>query len=298
MTVDRIKLICPAKVNLALSVGAPGSEPNADNRMHPICSWMVAVRFGDTLSLTRIEGESVFEIKDDSPWGQAVDWPLDKDLAFRAHGLMQVHVGRALPVDALLEKRIPSGAGLGGGSSDAAGMLVGLNEIYSLGLNNQALFDLGMRLGSDVGFLIKAQQGVRSAIVGGYGEEVEAVSIRDGMQVVLILPKLHCSTADVYGAFDKICPAAQIDSQRLRGLVEAGCLSGARLFNDLAAAAFKVEPELRDLHEKLSGLLAVPVHVSGSGAAMFVVTGSWEEAAVVAELVQGTGITVLMTGVV
>ena len=109
MSSDALTLRCPAKVNLALSVGAA----RAEDGMHPICSWMVTVEFGDTLTLTRsITNDSSYEFfyANDAPSPQPIDWPLQSDLAFRAHGLIQRHVGEDLPVNMQLTKRIPAGA--------------------------------------------------------------------------------------------------------------------------------------------------------------------------------------------
>jgi len=158
MASDRLTLTCPAKVNLALAVG----PPDPVTRMHPICSWMVAVYYGDTMELARAGADtSTFkrQIAEETAWVSAIDWPLEDDLMFRAHALLEKHVGRALPVEVSLHKRIPSGAGLGGGSSNAATMLNGLNQLFDLSIPEQTLFDLGMSLGSDVGYLVVVKVG-------------------------------------------------------------------------------------------------------------------------------------------
>src|SRR5690349_3701340 len=115
-----VKLPCPAKVNLALSVGAPIETPRGS--LHPIASWMVAVDFGDDLALERTDEKgakagaaksaSNFDLSfaEDAPHRGAVDWPLEKDLCFRAHQLMEREAGRALPMRLTLKKRIPAGA--------------------------------------------------------------------------------------------------------------------------------------------------------------------------------------------
>jgi 4-diphosphocytidyl-2-C-methyl-D-erythritol kinase len=280
MPPDTLTIPCPAKVNLALSVGAPDAETG----MHPICSWMVAVGFGDTLKLSRSTGcDSSYEIliADDAPPvppGQRIDWPIESDLAFRAHGVVQQHVGQDLPINMELIKRIPSGAGLGGGSSDAAGMLVGLDRLFALELSDRALFGLGMRLGSDVGFLVGAQLGVRSALVSGVGDTIGDARLPDALHLVLIFPAMKCATAEVYRCFDGLHPSARLDPGRVRSLVDMAPLPADGPFNDLAEAAFEVAPGLREIHRKLCDVVGVPVHVSGSGASMFVVAGSSDEA--------------------
>ena len=203
-TPDRaIELACPAKVNLALSVG----PPRPSDGMHPIASWMVALRFGDTLRLARA-ADTTFDIRfaDDAPVPQPVDWPLEKDLAVRAHALVQQHVGRELPVAAALVKRIPTGAGLGGGSSDAAAVIVGLDRLFRLHLSRAAQLGLAARLGSDVPFFVGVHRGDPSAIVHGVGEHLEPAPLARTLHLVLALPgpALACPTGPVYRAFDEL----------------------------------------------------------------------------------------------
>src|SRR5262249_32688294 len=90
----------------------------------------------------------------DAPRTSHIDWPIEKDLAVRAHRLLEQHAGRPLPLQMTLDKRIPIGGGLGGGSSDAAAMLMAANELFSLGLSPHALASLSTSLGSDIAFFI------------------------------------------------------------------------------------------------------------------------------------------------
>lgn len=292
---DSLTLSCPAKVNLALSVGAPRPEDG----LHPICSWMVTVGFSDTLKLTRsASGDSSYEIliAEDAPSAQRIDWPLESDLAFRAHGLVQQHVGRDLPVHMELTKRIPSGAGLGGGSSDAAGMLAGLNDLFELGLDDESLIQLGLRLGSDVGFMVAAQLGARSAIVGGIGEQIEPARQPGVLHLALIFPPHRCGTAEVYRCFDTIKQSPQVDPDRVRALAQTNPLPADSAFNDLTEAAHEVVPALRGIHRELCAATGKPVHLSGSGAAMFVVAQSVDEAEViVSRITEQTGLPAIAT---
>lgn len=292
---DSLTLSCPAKVNLALSVGAP----RPGDGLHPICSWMVAVGFGDTLKLTRsTSGDSSYEIliADDAPSPQRIDWPLESDLAFRAHGLLQQHVGRDLPIHMALTKRIPSGAGLGGGSSDAAGMLVGLNGLFELRLSNETLKQLGLRLGSDVGFMVAAQLGTRSAIVGGTGEQIGSAKRSDVSHLTLIFPPHRCGTAEVYRCFDSITGTPRVDPDRVRALARTSPLAAEGPFNDLTDAACEVVPALRDIHRDVCAATGKPVHLSGSGAGMFVIAQSAEDAqAMAAGITDQAGLPALAT---
>lgn len=264
---------CPAKVNLALAVG----KPRAGDGYHPICSWMTPVSFYDELLIAPSDGQTRFAVRwaDDAPQTSPIDWPIEKDLAFRAHGLMEEAAGEELPVSVLISKRIPVGAGLGGGSSDAAGMLLALNELFSLGRSVEQLAALATKLGSDVSFFLHGPRGV---MVSGVGEVCQAAPLAKAADLVLILPPLHCNTAAVYRAFDELKPDAHADEADVRALSGATLLMDDELFNDLAEAAFTVEPRLREVHQACQVAAQRRVHVTGSGAAMFAICRNEQEA--------------------
>src|SRR5688572_1918801 len=152
-----IKVLAPAKLNLALSVGPPAPELGG---FHPIASWMMTVELFDELTLTRLEpgvlSRYAIVWHKDARRRSEINWSLTKDLAVRAHHALEKHIGRVgeFPVQMKLEKRIPVGGGMGGGSSDAAAMLRALNDLYELNLPREELAKVGATLGSDVPFLV------------------------------------------------------------------------------------------------------------------------------------------------
>lgn len=289
-TTAPLVLNCPAKVNLALSIGAPLA-----NGYHPLASWMVAVRFADRLSLWRsLDGQSRFELSF-APEALApakVDWPLEKDLAYRAHQLLERHTGRTLPVRLSLRKLIPTGAGLGGGSSDAAAVLVGLDKLFSLRLGEPTLMQLGQRLGSDVGFLVGAiASGKTSAIVTGLGEQIDAVPLAQTLHLVLIFPPFGCPTGEVYRAFDhlrRFSDQPGPDESRVRSLALQAPLPPEAPFNDLAEPAWTVRPDLLNLLEKIQDLLRICIHVTGSGSTLFLIAPDAAAAQALARQVTAT----------
>lgn len=254
----------PAKLNLALSVGPPGAD-----RMHPICSWMVTLDLHDDLTLTRLPEESLSRYAilwhADALRRTDIDWSITKDLAVRAHLALERAIDRALPLQLKLEKRIPVGGGLGGGSSNAAAMLHGVNRLFELGLSDDELATIAGPLGSDVAFLVHGG----SAIVEGLGERIERHAEPPELDVVLAFPSVACPTGPVYGAFDAR-DGARLDAARVRALVGRRVAPDA-CFNDLALPACDVAPTLRDDLDDLAELAERPAHVSGSGSTIFVV---------------------------
>ncbi len=303
----RLSLTAPAKVNLALSVGAP----DADTGYHPIASWMVALDFGDDVVIERLTPERTnpedagavreadrfaVTIAPDTPVVQPVDWPIERDLAWRALAAVERHVGGRLAVRVRVIKRVPAGAGLGGGSADAAAVLVGLNELFELGLSDADLTGLARSLGSDVVFAVAALRGAASAFVGGFGERVEPTSLPAPLHLVLVFPPASCPTAAVYRAFDEAAaPDAVADELRVRALMDAP-LDREALFNDLAGPAMRAAPEVREAFERVRRVTDAPVHVTGSGSTLFVPVNTAGAAEGLAAVVRrATGLPALAT---
>ena len=111
-----LTLPSPAKLNLALAVGPP--RPDG---LHPICSWMTTIDLADELTITRLPPDRLSRYAilwhAEARRPREIDWSITKDLAVRAHLALERHCERALPLQMKLEKRIPLGSGLGGGSS-------------------------------------------------------------------------------------------------------------------------------------------------------------------------------------
>lgn len=266
---------CPAKINLALAVGGPRSGDG----YHPICSWMIQVSLYDQLTVEPLvrNPKSEYHIRwaSDAPQPSPIDWPIEKDLIVKAHRLLERQAGRELPLRATLNKRIPVGAGMAGGSTDGAAMLQAVNRAFDLKLTPAAMIPLAAKLGSDLPFFL----GRRSAIVSGVGEKLEPAPLAARLHLALITPALHCNTAAVYRTFDAVTPAAMLDEVGVRLLLKEDSLLSERLFNDLAEPAFRVEPRLRLLRDRIAADLHRPVHVTGSGAAMFILAADAAQAA-------------------
>ena len=258
-----VRVAAPAKLNLALSVG----PPNAD-RMHPISSWMVTVDLYDDLDVARLPEGSLsryaIEWHPEARRRTPIDWSISKDLAVRAHLAIERLVGRPLPVQLRLRKRIPVGGGLGGGSSDAAAMIRGVDALFGLGLDRSAMHAIASSLGSDIPFLIEGG----SAIVEGVGDRIERLEGLPALHAVLVLPEIACPTGPIYRRFDQL-PNPRLDPDRVRSMA-GSTLEAHAPFNDLAEAACLEAAGLREIRDELSEIAQRPAHVSGSGSTLFV----------------------------
>ena len=264
-----VTVAAPAKLNLALAVGPPESAGDDRGVLHPICSWMVTVGLFDTLEVTRLEDDRFSRYAvlwhDDAPRPSDIDWPITRDLAVRAHQLLEIQAGRPLPIQLKMEKRIPVGGGPGGGSSDAAAMLHAVNELYDLGHSIDELATLGATLGSDIPFLVRGG----SAIVSGYGETLHAHDALPDLHAVILVPDAACPTGEVYDQYDDLGPAA-LRADDVHALPASTPLRHAPLFNDLEAAALEIAPELQAVRAQATTIADDVVRITGSGAAMFI----------------------------
>ncbi|MBC7221612.1 4-(cytidine 5'-diphospho)-2-C-methyl-D-erythritol kinase [Candidatus Bipolaricaulota bacterium] len=189
--------------------------------------------------------------------------PVERNLAYRAACLLLE--GTELGVGITLKKKIPPGAGLGGGSSDAAAVLVGLNTLYGLGKSNEELMALGAKLGADAPFFF----GKSPAWVEGIGERVYPAKISVPPAFLLVIPPFSCATEKVYKAFDELGIP----------LSSPGPLPRVPPFvNDLWPAAAHLYPELSRLRAMLEEVPSLGVGMSGSGSTLFLAFSSLDEA--------------------
>ncbi|HWB20396.1 MAG TPA: 4-(cytidine 5'-diphospho)-2-C-methyl-D-erythritol kinase [Phycisphaerales bacterium] len=261
----------PAKLNLALAVG-PAQPPRG---YHPICSWMVTVDLQDELQITRLAEDRLSRYAilwhKDAKRRSEIDWSISKDLAVRAHLALEKKTERNLPLQLKLEKRIPVGGGLGGGSSDAAAMLIAVNDVFELGMSRDELAAIGSELGSDVPFLVHGG----SALVRGLGEQIELRESDEGnLSAVVAFPSVSCPTGKVYGLFDEIRAGnGGLRTADVESLVNGDARivrNSEGLFNDLAEPALRIAPQLEEHLRDIERIAERRAHVSGSGSSLFV----------------------------
>jgi 4-diphosphocytidyl-2-C-methyl-D-erythritol kinase len=260
-----LRVLAPAKINLNLLVA-----PRGQDGYHPLDSFVAKVTLYDEIELRpRPDGQIAFGCR-------GADCGKDEDnLALRAARLMRDFAPAAAGADIRLTKRIPPGAGLGGGSSDAAAVLAGLNELWNLSHSREQLMQAAERLGSDVPLFL----GPPAARMTGRGQRIEEVQVHP-FRAVLLMPGCPCSTAEVYQKFDlKPEPAAsQLDARLL-----AGPPSGWRrlLQNQLCLPACNVSPKLAEVWRRLTGRGDQLVCLTGSGSTLFMLCDDDHEAAAV-----------------
>lgn len=281
-----------AKLNLCLAVGPPepplrDGRPNPKAGFHPIASWFHAIDLCDDLHVDRrgLDADSVFEVEwaPDAPRPTPIDWPVEQDLAFRAHRLLEQYTHQRLPVHVRLRKRIPVGSGLGGGSSDAAAMLLALRELFELDLSENTLPFLASQLGSDVPYFIDPPAEIpRPAVVTGFGERIVRTGVGAGVAtVLLVVPPFGCQTRAVYQAYDRLLEREPMTEEKWWilnfrcGTLALNVARGMPIppnapFNDLTLAAVDVQPGLLDVLKHASAAVQGPAHLTGSGSAVFV----------------------------
>ena len=189
---DSLTLPAPAKLNLFLHI----TGRRADG-YHLLQTVFTFVDFADTIRLQRRTDGVIQRVTG------AVDVPAATDLTVRAAKLLQQTTGSVYGVDIDVTKRIPMGGGLGGGSSDAASVLLGLNHLWQCGLDVDALAALGLRLGADVAVFVRGH----AAWAEGVGEQLTPVDLPPAWYVV-IHPRVHVPTAELFSATDltRDCP--------------------------------------------------------------------------------------------
>lgn len=254
-----ISLNAYAKINLALQVVGKRRDG-----FHEVAMIMQSVSLHDTVTLSlRRTGISLVC---DNP-----ALPCDNsNLAFRAAALLRQECGVAEGVHIELTKRIPMAAGLAGGSSDAAAVLRGLNDLWDLAISPNELEILAARLGSDVPFCLWGG----TTLATGRGEILESLPDFAGYGVVLANPPLQVSTAWVYGNFQPGTLQRSPGIPALRRAIEQKDLQDVarQLYNDLESVSVPAHPQIADIKRKLASAGAAGVLMSGSGPTVFALT--------------------------
>lgn len=285
-------LIAPAKINLYLEI--LGDRPDG---YHELVMILQSIELADQIDL-HPNGSEEIRLHCHHP-----QVPLDKsNLVYRAAQLMKAEFPKIAAnyggFDITIDKRIPVAAGLAGGSTDAAAVLVGIDLIWELGLTQPELQALGAKLGSDVPFCISGG----TAIATGRGEQLDAINDLNNLWVVLAKYRtLEISTAWAYQTYKQkfgntyISPLNSLQSRtsdvHSGSLVNAiihkdGARIGKLLHNDLEKVVLPEFPQVKELREAFQGIGGLGTMMSGSGPTVFVLCESQAQAKTIQQQVR------------
>ena len=278
--VDRSLLLHPpAKVNLILKI-----FDRLPNGYHALWSFMQTIGVTDELTVRVTDAFEGIRLDCSE---KALSAPTG-NLAYRAAELVLRRAGVSMGVDLKLVKGIPVEAGLGGGSSDAAATIMGLNHLLDLGWTNGDMATLGQTLGSDVPFFIEAP----TAVIHGWGQRVIPKTLEGVRWIVLVNPGFPINTGQAYRRLDEMRRTVPPLSEALKSFEHAPSVSWSRILarmeNDFEPALFGDYPVLADIKNTLLAMGAEGALLSGSGSTLFGVFREQAEAIRAKEVFAGT----------
>jgi len=253
--VTPIRLPSRAKINLGLRVGAARSDG-----FHDIETVLHEIELCDHLEFAPGSGLRLHCSTPDLPTSS-------RNLVVRAAWALAGRTGIEPQALIELEKNIPLGSGLGGGSSNAACTLQGLNRFWTAGLSRESLRSLAGDVGSDVPFFLEGG----TQLATGRGEILRRIETDLVLELVLVYPGFGVSSSWAYGATDLKLTKTDMRTTILVDGLRSGDLRAVSdgLFNDLEPAVTRKHPELRDLKKELLGFGCLGASMTGSGSAVF-----------------------------
>jgi len=247
-----IKYKCPAKINLFLKL--TGKRADGYHELESLFAFLDLV---DELSMQESKN---FTLEIGGEFGELVDQKENLFTKIFDYFVSEFSISKNLKIK--ITKNIPVGAGLGGGSSDAAYFMHGLNEIFNLGLSLAELQKISLKFGSDIFFLL----GNKAAIVKGRGEIIEEFTQFSAISTLLINPKILVSTKEIFNKFDgnfsKEIPTKDLLKKDIFDLIE-------NFPNDMEKPAISTLPLIYEIIENLKNSGAKIAKMSGSGATCF-----------------------------
>lgn len=243
-----------AKINLGLDIIS--RRPDG---YHDIATVMLPTGWTDVLEIVPGKGDTTTLTVS----GRSVDCPAEKNLVMKAYRALEKEVSLP-PVDIFLRKIIPDGAGLGGGSADAAFTLIGLNKLFSLDLEDSRLAEIAAQLGADCPFFICN----RPMLCTGIGTDLSPIKMPGqllGKWLLIVKPEVSVPTAAAYRGVTPAIPTQSITEIINRPISDWKGL----LKNDFEPTVFAAFPTIRAVKEKIDRLGALYASMSGSGAAVY-----------------------------
>ncbi len=282
-----ISLKAPAKVNLFLEILG-----KRDDGYHEIETIMQEIDLADNLQFEEIQEGVKLECNDKNI-------PINQDnLVCKAANLILKECDIKKGVLINLEKNIPVGAGLGGGSSDAATTLKALNSLWKVGLNDGELMEFAAKLGSDIPFFING----KTSLCSGRGEMISPVEVRVRMDYLILFPRVHISTETIYKNLKIDLTKKRKDVSFFLDALKYSEVAGISklLFNRLEEVIFATYPDLLQIKSSLETFGFCGLSISGSGSAFFGLCNDRHQAEAIKSKVElsGMGNVFLATNVI
>ena len=276
MASEKLRLKAYAKVNLTLEVLG-----RRDDGYHDVATILQTVDLADAVVIGGAD-ELVVECDEAGLSGES-------NLAWKAARTLAEKVGIVPRAHIRIDKRIPVASGLGGGSTDAAATLVGLNRLWGLGLSGDELTEVAAGLGSDVPFLLEGG----TALGTGRGDEITPLPGTPASDMLIVAPRasIDAKTPTMYRALRAEDFSDGSRSQAIADDLNWQMLTSAHCRNAFERAAREIFPGLDDVWNRVAGVTQHPPRLSGAGPAIYCMPSSESERIRVAESLQGTGAT-------
>jgi 4-diphosphocytidyl-2-C-methyl-D-erythritol kinase len=258
---DKITVDSPAKINIGLKI-----IRNREDGYHDLQTIFYPLLLVDVLTFVKSETTSLKTNSDEIN-------QLNQNLIFDAKEILEKHTGKKLEVSIQLEKNIPMGAGLGGGSSNAATTLKTLNFLYRLKCDFETLSKLALELGSDVPYFLNPV----AAFATSRGEKIKQISLSLSNPILLVNPGIHISTK---WAFEQIKNSNDTDKFNSLSDLDSITLEDIRQYaiNDFEDVVFSAYPEIKKVKEELYSLGANFALMTGTGSTLFAIFSNLQKA--------------------
>ena len=250
---DSITLKSHAKVNIGLRV-----LDRREDGYHNIHTIFQELAFHDTVTISKTDDNYELSSNDKN-------FPKDSsNTCSKAYVAVKFHYPDVAGIKIHVKKEIPQGSGLGGGSSNGATTLIGMNELYNLGLSNDELTELSLQVGADVPFFIHGG----TQLGEGIGEQLTQLDIEFPQSILVIIPRMHISTKWAYSRLRKKLETGG-KTPNFAGLIEGSEIPFQFFENDFEKIVFSTYPEIGLIKDQLLANKARFASLSGSGSAVF-----------------------------
>lgn len=262
---NSLTLQSPAKINLRLEILGKRTDG-----YHEIRTIFQKISFYDDITL-KVSPQKCIKVTVDDPSIPSDD----KNLAYKAAFLLMEDQKISAGVSIYIKKKIPSGAGLGGGSSNAATTLQGLNRLFELNLKDKYLQQLSMSLGADIPFFLSR---TGTALATGIGEKIKPFNLQTKLWFLLIFPDFSISTSWAYNTYSKYNLLTKRKKNiRLKNFIRTFETVIPLLLNDFESVVIPLYPEIKTIKDNLIRAGAAGSLLSGSGSSVFGVFSTKED---------------------